>query len=302
MRCGLHAQSDAGSPRTPARAEVHRRDEPKPGREERHGPPTRATETTPSSSGWRSDSSTVRGNSGSSSSSRTPRCARLASPGRGDGAAADDRRRRGAVVGSAKRWREDDRSPRVAAFPQRSGSASPRAPRRASAAAGCPGDAARASSCPVPGGPASRTLCSPAAASSRARRPRSWPRTSARSAANGSSRWSVPGGEARDVLLAAQVRDRLGEMTHGDGVDPRERRLGADSAAQRSRSAPPCALLRRRRSCRRRAARVRRGRARRRLPCSSSRAPAAAASRQAPRARSGGRIPSPPCGAPPVRG
>ena len=46
-------------------------------------PPTRATETTPSSSGWRSASSAGRGNSASSSRSSTPRCARLASPGPG---------------------------------------------------------------------------------------------------------------------------------------------------------------------------------------------------------------------------
>ena len=82
IRCGLHAQSAAGSPRPPQgqRFIVATR-------RNRAGksacPPTRATETTPSSSGWRSDSSTGRGNSGSSSISSTPRWARLASPGRG---------------------------------------------------------------------------------------------------------------------------------------------------------------------------------------------------------------------------
>ena len=48
-------------------------------------PCARAMLTTPSSSGWRSASSAGRTNSGSSSSSRTPWCARLASPGRGPG-------------------------------------------------------------------------------------------------------------------------------------------------------------------------------------------------------------------------
>jgi hypothetical protein len=42
----------------------------------------RATLTVPVSSGWRSESSTARWNSGSSSRNSTPRCARLISPGR----------------------------------------------------------------------------------------------------------------------------------------------------------------------------------------------------------------------------
>ena len=41
-----------------------------------------ATLTCPVSSGWRSESSTARWNSGSSSRNSTPRCARLISPGR----------------------------------------------------------------------------------------------------------------------------------------------------------------------------------------------------------------------------
>jgi site-specific DNA recombinase len=48
-------------------------------------PPARAMLIAPSSSGCRSASSAGRANSGSSSRSRTPRCARLASPGRGPG-------------------------------------------------------------------------------------------------------------------------------------------------------------------------------------------------------------------------
>ena len=43
----------------------------------------RAMVTDPSSMGWRSISSTSRGNSGNSSRNRTPLCARLTSPGRG---------------------------------------------------------------------------------------------------------------------------------------------------------------------------------------------------------------------------
>jgi site-specific DNA recombinase len=48
-------------------------------------PPTRATATTPSSSGWRRASSAERVNSGSSSSMSTPRWASVTSPGRGPG-------------------------------------------------------------------------------------------------------------------------------------------------------------------------------------------------------------------------
>ena len=81
-RADVHEQSSRGSPRPP---QGHRfivaTSRNRAGNSAR--PPTRATDTTPSSSGCRSASSTERGNSGSSSSSRTPRCARLTSPGRG---------------------------------------------------------------------------------------------------------------------------------------------------------------------------------------------------------------------------
>ena len=46
-------------------------------------PAAREMVTTPSSSGWRSTSSTLRPNSGSSSRKSTPRCERLISPGLG---------------------------------------------------------------------------------------------------------------------------------------------------------------------------------------------------------------------------
>ena len=80
---------------------------------------------------------------------------------------------------------------------------------------------------PVPGGPASSTLCSPAAASSSARRPAL---LAAHLREVGQERllelvaagWS---GE-RDVLLAPQVGDRLGQVMHRDDIDARERRLG----------------------------------------------------------------------------
>ena len=76
-----------------------------------------------------------------------------------------------------------------------------------------------------------RRLCPPAAATSRARRARSWPRTSARSGtADGSSASSTSGSNAGSVDLAAKVGDDLREMPYGDGLDSSEsdfrRRLG----------------------------------------------------------------------------
>ncbi len=108
-RCGEHEHSAAGSPRAP---HGHRFIVPTSWKRAGKSawPATRATATTPSSSGWRSASSAGRGNSASSSRSRTPRCARLASPGRGPGAAADDRGRRGAVVRRAERPQRDERA------------------------------------------------------------------------------------------------------------------------------------------------------------------------------------------------
>ena len=80
---------------------------------------------------------------------------------------------------------------------------------------------------PVPGGPASSMLCSPAAAISSARRPRSWP---THLGEIGQERLlelvaTRRRGE-RDVLLAAEIGGRLGKVVDGDDVDPGERRLG----------------------------------------------------------------------------
>ena len=58
----------------------------------------RTIATLPSSSGWRSASRLERWNSDSSSRNSTPRCASVASPGRGGAAAADEPRRRDRVV------------------------------------------------------------------------------------------------------------------------------------------------------------------------------------------------------------
>ena len=110
-------------------------------------PAARATRISPSSSGCRNASSAGRWNSASSSSSSTPRCARLASPGREPRTATDDRRGRRAVMRRAERRVADQRMLRDRRARRRSGSASPRAPPRPRAAAGCPAVAAPASSC-----------------------------------------------------------------------------------------------------------------------------------------------------------
>ena len=79
---------------------------------------------------------------------------------------------------------------------------------------------------PVPGGPASRTLWSPAAASSSARRAALLP-SNLRQIGDERLLEVVAPRRARepDLLLSPEVGDRLGEMGDGDDVDARERRL-----------------------------------------------------------------------------
>ena len=139
----------------------------------------RASVTDRSSSGWRSISSTLRGNSGSSSRNSTPLCARLTSPGRGvPRAAADQPGVRNGVVRRAERPFRAASPRRAAAGPRRCGSAWSHgllkrqrrkdARRIVSPAWFCPSRAARSSGRCVP----------PAAATSSARLAVVWPRTS----------------------------------------------------------------------------------------------------------------------------
>ena len=96
----------------------------------------------------------ARGNSGSSSRKSTPRCARLASPGRDPAvAAADQPGRRRRVVRRAERRHAHQTAARREHAARPNGSASPRAPPRRRAAAGSPAAAARASSCRCPAAP-----------------------------------------------------------------------------------------------------------------------------------------------------
>ena len=208
-------------------------------------PPTRAIATTPSSSGWRRASRTERGNSGSSSSSRTPRCASETSPGRGPDAATDHGRSRCAVMRRTKRRHGDQGTLRAAEARTPNGCGSPRAPPLGRAVGGFR-EACRASIVlPVPGGPVRRRLWSPAAATSSARRARSWPRTSARSGTAACSSASAKKRiERGSVDLASEICDDLAEMPNGDRLNSGERDFrgrfrGAEDAL---RARPPGAL------------------------------------------------------------
>ena len=92
---------------------------------------------------------------------------------------------------------------------------------------------------PVPGGPWSSRLCEPAAAISSARRARSCPRTSARSAALGDSSSSSESG-AKDGASISPRRYATASPRcwTGIGSTPASAASGADSAAQTTRSRP----------------------------------------------------------------
>ena len=148
--------------------------------------------------------------------------ARLARPR--PGAAADDRRRRGAVMRRAERPARRAAAARAGGRPRPSGCASPRAPRAARAAAGSRASAGRASSSRFPaarrgagcGRPRPRARAHAARAPGRARR---------RGRADRGSGLLVGRLCRRRPQLAAEVRDRLGEVAHRHRLDPAELRL-----------------------------------------------------------------------------
>ena len=179
----------------------------------------------PSSSGWRSASSAGRWNSASSSRSRTPRCARLASPGLRCGPpptiAAVEALWCGARNGGCETSGCSRSTSPATEWIRVTSSASAE-----SSAGRIPGSRRASIVFPVPGGPPKRTLCPPAAASSSARRARSCPRTSARSGAAGAG--VAVGRERRlrlQLELPAKIRDCLGEMPNRHRCDTRERGL-----------------------------------------------------------------------------
>ena len=301
-RCGEHEHSAAGSPRAAARDTGSS----SPTSWKRAGKsawPARARrETTPSSSGCRSASSAGRWNSGSSSRSSTPRCARLASPGRGPGppptiAAVE------ALWCGARNGRRVTSGRSGGSSPRPSGSASPRAPRAARAAAGSRAAAGRASSCPCP---AVRR------AAGCGRRP---PRARAPAArAPDRVRRRDPADRA-PALLVRRLRAAAAATRRGGTRPPRARcRTGtastpASSASQRRlggaedplEPGAPRSLGHRERAAHRPDAPVERELADGGVLARAAR-PEPAATPPAPRARSGGRSRTLPCAGPPERG
>ena len=177
-------------------------------------PETRETVTSPSSSGWRSTSSTSLRNSGSSSRNSTPLCARLISPGRGklppparpiaDTVWCGARNGRCAIIGCSRpvspatewisvHW--------IISSRLISGS--------------MPGRRFAIIDLPAPGGPTMRILCPPAAAISKARLTFSCPLTSAKS---GSGRTSSPGlGGCAGSIFSSPRRWRSSSRTFFTG-------------------------------------------------------------------------------------
>ena len=143
-------------------------------------PAARVMVTSPSSRGWRRTSRASRENSGSSSRNSTPLWAREISPGRGKDppparATADT------VWWGLRKGRRVSRGRRRSVMPATlHTSVASRASRRVMSGR-MEGRRRAIMDLPAPGEPMSRTLCPPAAATSRARFTFSWPMTSAKS-------------------------------------------------------------------------------------------------------------------------
>ena len=147
---------------------------------------------------------------------------------------------------------------------------------------------------PVPGGPARRTLCSPAAAISSARRPRSCPRTSARSGPRPSTGAASAGAAGcRSVsprrYATASARCRIGTASMPASAASGGGRGGAENDAE----SPPARRPRRQRSSPSPAGRGRRAPARRSRRARPGVPEGPAGRLREARARSAGRSPCP---------
>ena len=206
-------------------------------------PTARATRTTPSSSGWRSASRTCWANSASSSRNSTPLHAAEISPGRivalpPPTSATDDAPWWGARKGA---WRTSPPggSPNPAAEWTRVVSSACRSESGGSR----PGSREASIVLPAPGGPSRRRWWPPAAATSRAKRPTGWPRTSARSGTRGTG---TAGGEVgpsghgcsprRHATTSRQRRDRVDRAA---ADQPGLVGAGAPTGRRLARRAPP---------------------------------------------------------------
>ena len=184
-------------------------------------PPARLTRMTPSSSGWRSASSAATGNSPSSSRNRTPLVARLASPGRSDQLPPPTRETTEAWWWGARKGGRSNRAP--------SGRAQPAAEwMRATVSASWSVSGGRRPTrrsasivLPEPGGPIIRRWWRPAAATSMARRPRAWPRTSARSGTPAAAGAAEVGGGSGHPAWPRRARVRSPSVAAPRTSDPR---------------------------------------------------------------------------------
>ncbi len=264
----------------------------------------------PSSSGWRSTSSTCRRNSGSSSRKSTPWWAIESSPGRVERAAADQPGVGDGVVRRAEGSLRHQRLPVVEQPHHRVDLRDLERLAEAHRAGGSSAAAARASSSPTRAGRTS-SRCARRPRRSRARSLISrWPRTSLMSSPSPSA--TAGGGEAWRSNGAigshpAEVVDRLAQVARPGSprscppAPPRPRSPRAPSRPRKP------AIARRDREREHPADRLERSRRARALRAKSSvleqrLVRRAAARRRAPRARSAARRPRPPCGCPPARG
>ena len=290
-------RTGTGSSRRPART----------GRGRRAVRAARAIVTRPSSSGWRSTSSTRRSNSGISSRNSTPLCASEISPGRGMAPPPTSATFEIGVMRRAERpLRSAGRRP-AAACRRRNGSPCTRAPRRTSAAAGS-SEPPRHHRLAGAGRAVSSRLWPPAAATSSARRAkqlsahvgeiavvatsrrRARGAPTARASGASSGRFSASTASGSDCdradlealddaglggVLRRQQQPLQAETPRGDG----NRQHAADAVDRR-----------------------RRARARRRRPCRRRRGASASPTSRAGRARSAGRTTIRPCARRPARG
>ena len=299
-RCGEHEHSAAGSPR-PAQGQrfIVATSWNRAGKSA--WPCARATATTPSSSGCRNASSAGRWNSGSSSRRRTPRWARLASPGSGTGAAADDRGRGGAVVRRAKGTARDQRP--LGRQHARNGVDAhhlerlPRLERRQD----------RRQPAPEHRLPGSRRPGEQQVVTARCRELERAPRPllAAHVRQVGWIGLLAPRRAARPAAGAARRAGTRPPRPDAAPRPPRRRRARPRRRTRERRGsarAPRGGRPRRPRTPRAPAARGRRARARRPPRAPRAAPPGSAARPRARRARSRGRSPSPPCAAPRARG
>ncbi len=207
-------------------------------------PPARLTRITPSSSGWRNASSAATGNSPSSSRNRMPWVASETSPGRSDQLPPPTSETTEAWWCGARKGGRSNRAP--------SGSVPPAAEwtrvtvNASSGVSGGsrPGRRSASMVLPDPGGPTMRRWWRPAAATSMARRPRAWPRTSARSGVLVTLRVSVGGGTLGQRASPRRTATSSASVAAPRTASPRTRAASRTSHRGTTRPRGPAASAR----------------------------------------------------------